>query len=149
MPENTNHEENKKEKDNNNEGFSDENTNILKLRQEMEDFLNERGWKSYHKPKELAIALSIEAAELLELFLFKDPTNEQSPNESPEKPNGITISPELKKRIEEEAADIFAYLISLINAIDSDLTRIYLDKMKKNREKYPVSEFHDGYYRKK
>lgn len=100
----------------------------------MAEFVNERNWESYHHPKELAIALSIESSELLELFLFKEsPTKE------------ILENDDLMFLLGEEIADIFAYLLSLLNSLKLDLTTIFLQKMEKNRKKYPASEFNGNY----
>jgi NTP pyrophosphatase (non-canonical NTP hydrolase) len=51
--------------------------------------------------------------------------------------------------IKQEIADVFIYLMSMVNAMNLDLTEIFYQKMEKNRKKYPVDEFHDGNYNKK
>lgn len=83
-------------------------------------FRNERDWDQFHNPKDLALAISVEAAELLELFLWKNP----------EEAN--------KEKVKEELADIFAYAFLLAEKYRFDVKDIVLEKIKKNGEKYPV-----------
>ncbi|MEJ2884366.1 nucleotide pyrophosphohydrolase [Pedobacter sp. GR22-6] len=92
------------------------------LQQALLNFRNERDWEQFHNPKDLALALSIEAAELNELFLWKKP-EEANP-----------------EKIKEELADVFAYAILLAEKYDLDINEILLDKIKKNAEKYPVDK---------
>jgi dCTP diphosphatase len=115
----------------------DETASISELKEIMAEFVNERNWNSYHHPKELAIALSIESNELLELFLFKNRSLKE-----------IFENKELLQSLEEEIADILAYLLSLSNSLNLDLTSIFLQTMEKNRRKYPCDQF-NGNYRKK
>lgn len=116
----------------------DKSTIIAEMKKEMATFVEERKWSKYHQPKELAIALSIESNELLELFLFQ---NFEIDN--------IRSNPNLMQSIKEEIADIFAYLLSMVNSLHLDLSEIFQEKMKKNRIKYPISEFQEGNYSKK
>lgn len=92
------------------------------LKQELIKFRNERDWEQFHNPKDLALALSIEAAELNELFLWKS---------SDEADLG---------KIKEELADVFAYSILLAEKYNLDINEIVLSKLKKNAEKYPVEK---------
>ena len=85
-------------------------------------FRNERDWEQFHNPKDLAIALSIEANELLECFLWK-----QADEASLEK-------------IREELADVFAYSFLLAEKYNLDVRQIVFDKIRKNAEKYPVEK---------
>ena len=112
---------------------ADGNTTIEFFRKEIDQFVQERGWKPYHTPKDLAIAISIEAGELLETFLF----------------NKSDFPIEKKQEnTKEEIADIFIYLISLVNALDIDLSKTVFSKLEKNRKKYPTETFKDGFYEK-
>lgn len=88
----------------------------------LAQFRDERDWAKFHNPKDLAIALSIEASELLELFLWKD--TEQAD----------------KERIKDELADILSYAFLLADKYDFDVQNIVLDKIKSNEVKYPVSK---------
>jgi NTP pyrophosphatase (non-canonical NTP hydrolase) len=92
---------------------------------ELVKFRDERNWDQFHKTKDLALALSIEAAELNELFLWK--TTEESENVDREK-------------LKEELADVFAYALLLAGKHDLDVKEIVLEKIKKNGVKYPVEK---------
>lgn len=85
-------------------------------------FRNERDWAQFHNPKDLALALNVEAGELLELFLWK---NADEAN---------------KEKVKEELADIFAYAFLLAEKYQFDVKEIVLEKIKRNAEKYPVEK---------
>ena len=85
-------------------------------------FRNERDWEQFHNPKDLAVAISVEANELLELFLWKNP----------EEAN--------KEKIKEELADVFAFAFLLAEKQGLDVKEIVLQKIKANAEKYPVEK---------
>lgn len=91
---------------------------INRLRQ----FRDERDWKQFHNPKDLALALSIESGELLEAFLWKSP--EEANTES----------------VKEELADVFAFALLLADAYDFDVEKILMEKIDKNEKKYPVDK---------
>ena len=88
-------------------------------------FRDDRDWKQFHNPKDLAISLSLEASELLELFQWK--TSDEAVSKS---------LPEMK----EELADILICSILLADVIDADIEKIVLDKLEKNSMKYPVDK---------
>lgn len=83
-------------------------------------FRNERDWEQFHNPKDLALAISIESAELLELFLWK-------------KAEEANI-----EKVKEELADIFSFAFLLSEKYGFDVKDIVLEKIKKNVKKYPV-----------
>ena len=85
-------------------------------------FRNERDWEQFHNPKDLALALSVEAGELLEAFIWK----------SSEEAN--------REKIKEELADVFAYAFLLADRCGFDVKEILLEKIRINGEKYPVSK---------
>ncbi len=85
-------------------------------------FRNERDWEQFHNPKDLALAINVEAGELLELFLWK---------------NAIDANPE---KVKEELADVFAFAFLLADKYKFDVKGIVLEKIKKNGEKYPVDK---------
>lgn len=85
-------------------------------------FRDERDWKQFHNPKDLAIALGVEAGELLEVFLWK------------------TAEDAKREKIQEELADVFAYALLLAEHYGFDPTNIVLQKVKSNEIKYPVSK---------
>ncbi len=90
--------------------------------QALLEFRNERDWEQFHNLKDLALAINVEAGELLELFLWK---------------NSEDVS---KEKLKEELADVFAFAFLLANKLDIDVKQIVLDKIKSNGEKYPVSK---------
>jgi NTP pyrophosphatase (non-canonical NTP hydrolase) len=89
------------------------------------DFRDARDWGQFHDPKNLALALSIEAAELNELYLWKDPEE---------------VAQVDMERIREELADVFAYALLLADRYGLDPEEIVLAKVKQNGEKYPVEK---------
>ena len=104
-------------------------TNTLaKLTQAILAFRDERDWKQFHNPKDLATALSIEASELQEIFLWK---------------NGTALEEALRSKsehIEQEVADITAYLLLLCHELDIDLETAVLNKLEHNKAKYPADQ---------
>ena len=90
--------------------------------EELIKFRNERDWEQFHNPKDLALAINVEAGELLELFLWKDPSD-VNPN-----------------KIKEELADVFAFAFLLADKYKFDVREIVLEKIKKNGEKYPIDK---------
>jgi NTP pyrophosphatase (non-canonical NTP hydrolase) len=92
------------------------------LREALIKFRNDRDWEQFHNAKDLALALNVEAGELLELFLWKD-----AQQANPEK-------------VKEELADVFAYAILLADKYGFDVQEIVLEKIQKNEAKYPVDK---------
>ncbi len=117
---------------------NDKNTSIAFFKEIVKDFVKNRNWSNYHTPKNLIQALGIEIAELSELFLFKEYSVDD-----------ILKNSSLFESISDELADIFIYLISLVNCLGIDLTKSFTKKMEKNVRKYPIKEFNDGKYYKK
>ena len=97
-----------------------------KLKQDLIKFRDERDWEQFHDSKNLASAIGIEAAELNELFLWK---NSKEDIESVD-----------KDRISEELADIFSFAILLAEKHNLNVTEIVQNKIRKNSEKYPVEK---------
>lgn len=97
-------------------------SDIKELISEIGNFIRERDWEQFHKPKDTAVALSIEASELLETFLWKD-----------EKDADI-------EKIKEELADVIIYSFDMARQYDLDVAKIVREKIKKNAEKYPVNK---------
>ena len=118
--------------------INDNNTVISFLKNNVKKFVEEREWTQYHTPKNLIQALQIEAAELSELFLFKDMTT-----------NEILQNEELINQISNEMADVLIYLISLSNSLNIDLAKAFIKKMEMNKNKYSIKEFNNGMYYKK
>jgi NTP pyrophosphatase (non-canonical NTP hydrolase) len=97
-------------------------TELNELISKIVKFRDDRDWAQFHNPKDLAIALNIEASELLELFLWKTE-------------DGANIS-----MVKEELADILIYSLLLANKYNLDVMTIIESKLKKNSEKYPVDK---------
>lgn len=98
------------------------------LRDELRQFAAERDWNQFHSPKNLAIALSVEAAELLEHFQWM-----------PETDSAALVAGQ-KDKIREEVADVLLYLIRLADKLEIDLPAAASDKIRVNAEKYPVEK---------
>jgi NTP pyrophosphatase (non-canonical NTP hydrolase) len=105
-----------------------ESAAIARLRDRLRDFAAARDWDQFHSPKNLAIALSIEAAELLEHFQWVSDKDSLSP------------SPEKLGKIDEEIADVFLYLIRLADMLNVDLIQVAEKKIDRNAQKYPVEK---------
>jgi NTP pyrophosphatase (non-canonical NTP hydrolase) len=103
-------------------------TSLETLRDALRQFAAERDWNQFHIPKNLAIALSVEAAELLEHFQWM-PDAESS-----------TVASEKKARIREEMADVLLYLVRLADKLEIDLLAAASDKIQVNAEKYPAEK---------
>ena len=95
-------------------------SDIKEITEALIKFRNERDWEQFHNPKDLAVALNIEAGELLELFLWK---NASEANE---------------EKIKEELADVFAFAFLLAERCNFNVKEIVLEKIKRNAEKYPI-----------
>jgi len=101
--------------------------NLIRIVTQLRD---ERNWKQFHNPKDLATALSVEASELLEHFLWV--SQEES----------FKVAQNKKEKIQDEMADVLAYLLALADATGIDIKEALENKMHKNRAKYPVEKAH-------
>lgn len=117
---------------------NDLTTSISYFKEEIEKFIKERGWTKFHTPKNLVQALNCEAGELSQLLLFNNYSLED-----------ILKDKNLLTSLSDEIADVFIYLISLINSLGIDLSESFIKKMEKNNNKYSASEFKNGVYYKK
>jgi dCTP diphosphatase len=117
--------------------MNDDQTTIAQLKQMLTEFVTERDWQQFHSPKNLAMSISIEAAELMEHFQWIDIEDSRK------------LADDLEKReqVGEEMCDVLAYLVSLANEMKIDLASAFTAKMKKNRLKYPAAQF-QGRYKK-
>jgi len=98
------------------------------LRDELRQFAAARDWDQFHSPRNLATALAVEAAELLEPFQWL--TEEQS----------RALPPETLAAVEEELADVLLYLVRLADRLDVDLVAAARAKIVRNGDKYPVEK---------
>ncbi len=88
-------------------------------------FRDDRNWKQFHNPKDLAISINLEAAELLEIFQWSGTD---------------TVCAQKEDKIREELADVLNYCILMADTCGLDLDEIIQEKVKKNNEKYPVEK---------
>ena len=95
---------------------------LEELKKRIHDFSVERDWDQFHDGKNLAIGLQLEAAELLEAYLWKQPEE-------------VDV-----EKVKEELADVFNYAFQIATKYNLDVKQIVLDKLKKNAEKYPVEK---------
>lgn len=103
-------------------------TNVVEnLKGLVKDFTARRNWEPYHNPKDLAISISIEAAELLEVVQWRKHKKEE-----------LLEYNDFLPRVREELADVLIYCIGLANVLELDISEIVKEKIKVNEEKYPI-----------
>lgn len=103
---------------------------IMDLEKQIKNFCEVRDWTQFHNPKDLAIGISTEANELLDIFRFK----------SKEQIEEMMSNPETRGKISDELADTFFFLLRFAQMNDIDLVEALNRKLKKNNEKYPVEK---------
>lgn len=103
-------------------------SDLLQLRALVRQFVDERDWDQFHTPKNLASALSVEAAELLEHFQWLQSGRTEE------------LGSEKLKEVRHEMADVLVYLVRLADKLDVDLFAAVQDKMVLNRAKYPADK---------
>lgn len=108
----------------------DNERRIHELKEKIKEFCDARDWDQFHNAKELAIALSIEASELLEIFRWK----------TREEVDELFKDESKKEEIEDELADILYFLVRIAQKYDLDLSEALDRKMEKNNNKYPVDK---------
>ena len=118
--------------------LNDSDTSISVFKDVVRKFVENRNWTRYHTPKNLVQAINCEAGELSHILLFNEYNKED-----------IWDDEELLTNISDEIADVFIYLISLINSLNLDLSQIFKKKMEKNKEKYNLKDNNNGLYNKK
>lgn len=106
--------------------FNPSISEIQQLTLSIREFVDERDWEQFHSPKNLAMAISVEVAELVEIFQWM--TELQSQN----------LNQKQKQAVEEEVADVMTYLIRLSDRLDIDLVRAVERKLVISRKKYPA-----------
>ena len=99
---------------------------LEELASEVKEFRDERGWEKFHTPKELAVSISLESSELLELFQWKD----------------CSLKDVDEEQLRYEMEDVMIYLLSLSEITGIDLEEAVKEKLDKNRKKYPPDEEH-------
>jgi dCTP diphosphatase len=109
----------------------DRTVSIDALKSVLKRFRDKRDWVKFHDPKNLAEAITIEASELLELFLWKSPIEIE---------RMIKVDKPFRKEIENELADVFCFALNLANALDLDVSTIVQRKIRENGRRYPVQK---------
>ena len=97
-------------------------SDIKEIIKELKKFRDERDWEQFHNPKDLALALNIEASELLENYLWKESSEANI------------------DKVKEELADVLSYAFLLTDKYNFDVKEIVLDKIKLNSKKYPIDK---------
>lgn len=98
--------------------------------QRIREFAQERDWEQFHTPKNLAMALSVEASELVEIFQWMTPEEAAA-----------VMSGDKAQDVRDEVADILTYLLRLADVLDIDLDAALGAKVVSNERRYPASEF--------
>ena len=101
---------------------------LEELRESLRQFASDRDWDQFHSPKNLAIALSVEAAELLEHFQWTSD------------PDSADLAPDRHSKVREEIADVLLYLVRLADKLNIDLLAAATEKIQVNATKYPVEK---------
>lgn len=110
--------------------MNDSKTTLQDLKVSVEKFVAEREWTPFHDPKNLAMCIGIEAAELMEIFQWV----------TPEEAWEIANDEKQFTHLQEELADVLIYLMSLVNQMGIDISDAVRDKMAKNAKRFPVPE---------
>ncbi len=106
---------------------------IKNIQKQLADFADERDWDQFHNPKNLAMALSVEASELVEIFQWLTPEQAEA-----------IMSTDESEHVKEETADIMIYLIRMADKLDVDLESAIDDKIIKNGIKHPTEASEDS-----
>lgn len=109
---------------------NDTTVSLQTIKDELAAFIAERDWEQFHKPKDVALALSIEVSEVLEHFRFK----------SDEEIAHLLNDSAYKQELQDELGDCLGFLVDLGRITGIDLTTAFHEKMKKNRLKYPAEQ---------
>ena len=117
----------------------DKKVSIDILKNNVNEYIRERDWKKYHRPKDLAMSMAIESSELMEIFQWEDKKSIQKM---------LDDKNEMEK-IRDEIADITIYILSFCNETEIDLSSAVLNKIKKVKEKYPKEKVLDNEIYKK
>lgn len=115
--------------------MTDTETPLAVLKEAVRQFAADRAWEPFHSPKNLSMSLAVEAAELMEHFLWEDS----------EASRQVVHDPVRLGEVAEEMADVACLLLNLSNTLGIDLSRAIRDKMAKNAVKYPVAKYRGRY----
>ena len=110
--------------------LTDSTTTLAELKKRLADFVRARDWEQFHAPKNLSMALSAEAAELMEHFLWS----------TPEQSHAVALDPARRAKIAEELADVVIYALEFANVTGIDVAAAIESKVAANDRKYPVEK---------
>ena len=113
--------------------MTDKTTTIAEIKKHIQDFSDARGWRKEQNAKDLVMALSVEAAELSEIFMWLHSDDADS----------VKANAEEYRHLQEEIADVFWYLCRVCEHFDIDLAAAVADKTVKNAKKYPAATLGD------
>jgi NTP pyrophosphatase (non-canonical NTP hydrolase) len=115
--------------------MDDASTTLAELHAVVDEFVDQRDWQQFHAPKNLAMALAIEVAELMEHFQWIDG------------PASRRVADDAAKRgeVADELADVLCYTLAIAGELGIDLSAALESKMVKNRQKYPADEYRGRY----
>lgn len=108
--------------------MTDKTTTLAELKKHIQDFSDARGWRKNENAKDLVMALTVEAAELAEIFMWLHSDEVDS----------IKENPETFEHTQEELADVFWYLCRICEHFDIDISKAVENKAEKNAKKYPI-----------
>ena len=117
--------------------MNDQTTTVAELRQRLDQWVAARHWQKFHRPKNLAMSIAVEAAELMEHFQWLTHAEVEE----------LLKEPAAKAEIADELADVLSFVLSMANASDIDLAAAFEAKMAKNELKYPAEQV-KGHYKK-
>jgi NTP pyrophosphatase (non-canonical NTP hydrolase) len=113
----------------------DATTNVAALKEAMQRFVDERDWQKFHSPKNLSMGLAVEAAELMEHFLWMDNAESR-----------LVVNDRSRLgEVADEMADVACYLLALSNSLGVDLSDAIQAKLVKNAVKYPADKYRGKY----
>ena len=119
--------------------MTDHSTTVAELHRVMSNFVARRNWQKFHRPKNLAMSLAIEAAELMEHFQWL--THEEV--------DRLLAKPSARREIADEMADVLSFLLSMANATNIDLAEAFQSKMAANERRYPANKVRGKYHKAK
>jgi dCTP diphosphatase len=115
--------------------LSDDTTTVTQLRRLINDFVDQRDWHQFHSPKNLAMSMAIESAELMEHFQWLSTDDSRA----------VAARAEKLAEVGEELADVLCYALAMANELGLDLSATIQRKMIKNEKKYPADEYRGRY----
>jgi dCTP diphosphatase len=115
--------------------MSDSTTTIAQLKHWVNAFVDQRDWHQFHAPKNLAMSLAIEAAELMEHFQWISVDESRTATKDQQK----------LAEVGEELADVLCYALAMANELDLDLATVVRQKLAKNAQKYPADQYRGRY----